>query len=609
MDAQSPERAKSEDFIVLCDADDAIRFANLAFSRFIGAAPAALHGRPFAPSETVDPGVEHTFTTSAKVRDQVVIIDWRLETLAGGERLYQGRARAPSPIDEPRKKPDEAENRIQFIATISHEMRTPLNGILGMAALLLDTELTPNQQAYVEAVRQSGVSLLALTNDILDFSKLDAGKLDFDMTPYDPVALVQGVTEILSPRASEKSIEIASFVAPETPRKILGDEARVRQILLNLAGNAVKFTKTGGVSIELHTETTADGLRLVGVVRDTGVGIARAAQSSIFEKFTQVDQDTERRAQGTGLGLAISRRLARAMGGDITFKSRENAGSIFTFTVNAGPIVAASPVPRVDAPPIIVATASPILGRVLRLQLQGFRVANFRFATDSKEAAFLLRENPGAVLLFDHPLVGADLSEAIEAATRALVLLSPNERGDIEKLRARGFDGYLIKPVRQSTLMREIARGGRRIDTAPPAPKDPSPVATRSMRILLAEDNQINAILATTLMRRAGHKVDVAQNGAEAVAAVAAGAYDIVFMDMHMPVCDGLEASRRIRALPGKAASIPIIALTANAMSADRQKCMTAGMNDFISKPFEPSDIHAMLVKWTAVEPTLEAAS
>lgn len=599
-------------FIVLCDRGDSIRFVNRAFAEYFGAPALAWRGRKFAPYDADKTAEYATFRTAARNADGETFLDWRLEILQGGERLYEGRLATPdSGNDKPTRASDGAETRIHFIATISHEMRTPLNGILGMASLLLDTELSANQRAYVEAVRQSGASLLALTNDILDFSKLDAGKLDFEQAPYDPYSLVQGVAEILSPRASEKSIEIASFVDPRTPRRLVGDEARVRQVLLNLAGNAVKFTKVGGVAIEFHAEETVEGMRLVGVVRDTGVGIAREAQASIFENFTQADRDPERRAQGTGLGLAISRRLARAMGGDVTFRSREGSGSIFTFTVNAGPKTKPSATARVDAPPIVVATRSAILARTLRLQLQAFGAPSVRFVSDMRDASMAMHEQGGALLLCDYSLAADNAcAAALDEAARALVLLAPNERGSIESLRQAGFDGYLIKPVRQTTLLREIARGGRQVESAPAAEKTmqvESP--SRALRILLAEDNQINAILATTLMRRAGHKVDVAQNGEEAVAAVTGGSYDLVLMDMHMPVCDGLEASRRIRGLSGDARAIPIIALTANAMSGDRQKCAAAGMNDFVSKPFEPADLHRVLSKWAGPAADLEQAS
>jgi signal transduction histidine kinase/response regulator of citrate/malate metabolism len=596
------------DLIVLCDAGDIIRFVNRGFARFFGANAADWHGRAFAPAGPGDePGETRRFRTTANGPSGPSIIDWRLDLLPSGEKLYVGR-----PIKDNRRENAETEarhgSRMRFFATVSHEMRTPLNGIIGMTALLLDSELSPNQRAYVEAVKQSGDSLLTLINDILDLSKLDAGKLELECAHYDPHALAQSVVELLAPRAAEKRIEIACFVDPKTPHRLTGDEARLRQILLNLAGNAVKFTDTGGVSIEVSADSVEGQARLLCVVRDTGVGIPSDRQAMIFEEFVQADGDAARRAEGTGLGLAIALRLARAMGGDIALTSAPAQGSVFTVSVAAGPAVAAAEAPLPAAPPVVLATKSAILARTTGLQLAAAGVRSLITVRTIDEAESALRREQGAMLLCDFDLAQEIASAAIRAAARAIVLAPAGAREAIDALRAKGFESYLIKPVRQATLQREIALGPARLEPESRPARASAPAPRRALSILLAEDNRINAVLATTLIRRAGHRVDVAINGAEAAASAAAGGYDLVFMDMHMPEVDGLEASRRIRALGGPAGAVPIVALTANATASDRQKCLAAGMNDFLSKPFEPADLEAMFAKWAGA-PILDAAS
>ena len=615
----------SSELIALCDRDDRIRFVSRSFAAFFGAPAAKWFGRQFAPG-----GEEHSgrstetdlgdgesarrYRTSAKTAAGSATINWEETRLPSGERLYVGQPQYADANDASEAAVPESDEKMRFLATMSHEMRTPLNGIIGMTGLLLDTDLTPNQRAYGEAVRESGAALLALINDILDYSKLDAGRFELEAAPFDPYALIQSVTELLSPKAADKGIEIAAFVDPKTPRRLVGDEARLRQVLINLVGNGVKFTDKGGVCVEARAASEADDTIVLSIdVRDTGVGIPTDAQRRIFEEFAQVD--AARRTQGTGLGLAIARRLVRAMGGDIEVESAVGEGSTFTFTARLKHGADASPLPPLEGVRVVVATRSPMLARILGLQIESYGVKSFRIERDPAAAAAALKAEPEATLLCDLAIFDAAGASLARIARRSLALVAANERGALERLRGAGFDGYLVKPIRQTTLMRELARGpgsGRR----PPPSREGQRAATpagRRLKILLAEDNQINAVLATALIKRAGHQVDIAVNGFEAIDAMMRGRYDLIFMDMHMPEMDGLEAARRIRALTSEAAKTPIVALTANAMAADRQKCVAAGMDDFLSKPFDPADFHAMLDKWCVADPQagprIEAAS
>jgi CheY-like chemotaxis protein len=451
---------------------------------------------------------------------------------------------------------------------------------------------------------------LSLINDILDYSKLHAGRLELSAAPFDPFALVQSVTELLSPRAADKGIEIASFVDPGTPRRLIGDEARIRQVLINLAGNGVKFTDYGGVAIEATTEVGPDGdANFTVSIRDTGVGIPSQAQAAIFEEFAQVDSVAERRSQGTGLGLAIARKLVQAMGGDISLTSEPGVGSVFSFTTLLKASADCPPPPTFEFPPVIVATHSATLERILHRLLVAYGAQSLRIEGSAEAAYAAACETPEALVLCDLSVVDSGGEKLAGAARRSIALVAANERSALERLRNLGFDGYLMKPIRQSTLLRELARMTQKapmhVASASPAPEKPqlqsSPGAR--LRILLAEDNQINAVLATALIKRAGHIVDLAVNGEEAVEAINRNEYDLVLMDVHMPGMDGIEATRRIRALDREAAKTPIVALTANAMASDRQKCIAAGMDDFLTKPFDPADFHAMIDKWRPQAP------
>ncbi len=588
------------ELIALADRDGALSFVSRSFAEFFGAPAQTWRGRAFAPGElAAGLSAPARYRTTAVGPNGECPIDWEETLLDTGERLYVGTTEAPKQSGTAAETviPEDGA-AMRFLATLSHEMRTPLNGILGMTGLLLDSGLSANQRAYAEAVRESGAALIALINDILDYSKLDAGKLDLEQALFDPYAMIQSVTELLSPKAAEKGIEIGAFVDPSTPHRLRGDEGRLRQVLINLVGNAVKFTDRGGVTVE--AAMAKDGSDVFSVaIRDTGIGIPIEAHARIFTEFAQADAVKERRAQGTGRGLAISRKLVRAMGGDISFESVPGEGTVFCFQIPMAGGERVSP-QRIDAGPVVVATRSPILARVLELQIRSFGARSVQIEPTAEAAGEALKATPDAILLCDLSIVDGGGAHLAETARRALVLVAANERGALDRIRNAGFHGYLIKPIRQSTLMRELSRDPLAAAEASVENRSKSSKQgpDRRLRILLAEDNQINAVLATALIKRAGHHVDVAVNGMEAIDALKRTAYDLVFMDMHMPEMDGIEAARRIRALGPPISRTPIVALTANAMPSDRMKCLAAGMDDFLPKPFDPGDFHAMLDKY-----------
>ena len=602
-------------FAVLTDEEGRIARVGAPLLKLAGAAEALRPGEAFGADAVPAP---FELTRGRDARDRFVtainlglghrMIEWRPSELDGGT-LHLG-------LDVTREREswrelkalaktaaEASESKMRFLATMSHEMRTPLNGILGMTGLLLDTGLDANQTTYAEAVRESGQALLGLINDILDYSKIEAGRLELDDHPFDLAGLVQSVAELLSPRAAHKGLEIASYVAPDVPVRLRGDEARLRQVLLNLAGNGVKFTEEGGVSIEV-TMAEGDEPLVRFAVRDSGIGIAPDAQARVFEEFAQADDSRARAHEGTGLGLAIVRRIVSVMGGEVELASKLGAGSVFSFALPVH-VAAENPAPiGVPRGAIVVATQSRVLRRSLKLQLGAMTEGPVLFAETPDAALAALRQHPSATLLCDLPLAAAAGQRLARAAGHALVLLSPLARGRLDAFKRAGFSGYLIKPIRQTSLaerlsMREASeRPAERLD----APVRAAEPAGRKLRVLLAEDNQINAVLATAIIKRAGHHVDVAGNGQEAIETLAQAPYDVVLMDMHMPVMDGLEATRRIRALGSDDARVPVIALTANAMRADRETCLAAGMDDFLSKPFDPADLVAKMEDWAERE-------
>ena len=469
----------------------------------------------------------------------------------------------------------------EHLAALSHEFRTPLNGVLGMARLLEGTGLTDEQRTYVAALRQSGEHLLGLVNDVLDFAKLGAGKVELAPSAFDVEALLRGVSELLAPRAQEKGLEIA-WAAPAGLGRAFADEGRLRQVLLNFAGNAIKFTPEGGVLVRAEA-AGPDRLRLT--VEDTGPGVAEADREKIFEAFGQADPLHDGvQLGGAGLGLAIVRTLAQTMDGEAGVAEAPGGGAAFWIEV-AAPLTAGEADHSLTGRRIAVATSNPVTAAAAVRQLEAC-------GGEAQACADLGRLPAEAeVLLVDHALAGPTPPDD----RPALVLLNPEERGRIADYRAQGWAGYLIKPLRRASVAeRTQAALGQDATRQTAEDERVAPAAAPGARVLLVEDNPINALLARTLLTREGCKVDHATGGDEALAALAVGAYDLILMDMRMPGMSGLEATRRLRS---RGVETPVVALTANAFEDDRHACLDAGMNDFLVKPLSADALRGVLAR------------
>ncbi|MGQ3283162.1 ATP-binding protein [Bosea sp. (in: a-proteobacteria)] len=530
--------------------------------------------------------------------------------IAAEQELVEARARAESA--------NEAKSR--FLATVSHEFRTPLNGILGMADLLGDTGLDPEQATYVRALRTSGEALLGLVDDILDFAKVEAGKLELAQDRFDLGLLLETVSELMAPRAQAKGIELAAHLSPDMPTQFVGDRDRLRQVLLNLVGNAIKFTDRGGVGIRIAREGDTVDIE----VADTGPGVPEDRRQAIFEEFEQADDSSARRHEGTGLGLAIVRRLVGLMEGSVWVESRGGGGSVFRVRLPLTVAVESTPpaLPEWHGKHVLVVSAAPFGADFLRESIAAAGGSATQ-AVDTAQAQALLRSDAGYDAVLIDQDIGRDGAVALAHAARlagvreSLIMLSPLERRQFGSPREAGFTGFLVKPVRARSLYQRLS----------PRPASVAPVETQGdiqssilrprLTVLVAEDNEINALLATRTLERFGCAAIWARDGRRALAAVAEGfngtgpSFDLVLLDIRMPELDGLAVARAVRELEQARSHLPplpMIAVSANVAEGDRAAALAAGMDDCLAKPLDRAALQRWLDRVAVPQPIERSA-